>query len=136
MRLDPLPTELFADWWPLVASYAEQMASRFPDDWPVEETQRQAANGSMVLWLVRDGNERLGVIGTHVHVKPSGKRYLSVSWAAGRDHGKWARMADEVIGAHGRRNGCSAMVIEGRIGWARALEGYRPKRWPILVKEL
>lgn len=136
MRLDPLPRELFADWWPLVASYAEQMATRFPDDWPVEETQRQAANGDMVLWLVRDGHEHLGAIGTHVHVQPSGKRLLSISWAAGREHGKWARMAADALEEHGRRNGCTASVIEGRVGWARALDGYHPKRWSILVKEL
>jgi hypothetical protein len=134
----PLPAELLGEWWPHVAGYAEQMATRFPDDWPTEETKRQAGNGTLVLWLVWDkaSRERFGAIGTHIHLKPSGRRILSVSWAAGRQHRKWARLADDVIAAYGRANGCQVMAIEGRGGWARAVDGYRSRPWSILTKEL
>jgi len=71
-----------------------------------------------------------------IHIKPSGRKLLSLSWAAGRDHGKWARMAADTLEAYGRAEGCTLSVIEGRVGWARALEGYQPKRWSVLTKEL
>lgn len=138
MNLIPLPAELFADWWPHVSSYAAQMEKRFPDDWPVAETQKQAGNGSLLLWLVWDQGtrEHFGAVGTHIHIKPSGRKLLSISWAAGRDHGKWARMAADTLEAYGREQGCTLSVIEGRGGWARPLEGYRPKRWSVLTKEI
>ncbi len=138
MKLVPLPAVLFGEWWPHVVPYAEQMASRFPDDWPVEETARQARDGTLVLWMVWDEDcwEHLGAIGTHIMVKPSGKRVLSISWAAGRQHRKWARLAADILAEHGRKEACSVIAIEGRGGWLRSLDWYRPQRWSILTKEL
>lgn len=138
MNLLPLPAELLSEWWPVVSTYAAQMERRFPDDWPVAETLRQASNGTLVLWLVwdQDSHEHFGAIGTHIHVKPSGRKLLSLSWAAGRQHGKWARMAADTLEAYGRKEGCSRAVIEGRAGWSRALQGYDPQRWAVLTKEL
>lgn len=138
MILFALPPAQVAEWWPVVVGYASQMELRFPDDWPIAETRRQAEAAKLVLWLVWDAelHEHFGAVGTHIHVKPSGRKLLSISWAAGREHGKWARMAADTLEAHGRAEGCVASVIEGRVGWARALEGYRPQRWAVLTKDL
>lgn len=114
------------------------MALRFPDDWPIEETERQAKDGSLLLWMVWDDDrtEHLGAVGTHVMVKPSGKRLVSISWAAGREHRKWARMAADALEEYARQQNCTTIAIEGRGGWLRSVEGYRPVKWSVLAKEL
>lgn len=138
MILFALPPARIDEWWAVVEPYARQMERRFPDDWPIAETRRQASSAALVLWLVWEPETQtsFGAIGTQIHVKPSGRKLLSISWAAGREHGKWARMASDTLDAYGRETGCTEAVIEGRAGWARAVEGYQPKRWSILVKEL
>ena len=45
MILIPLPPDQLAPLAPLLRPFAEQMAGRFPDDWPVPEIVRQARAG-------------------------------------------------------------------------------------------
>lgn len=137
MRLVPISADRIDEAWAIIKPYAQQMADRFPDDWPLSEIQREAREGTLLLWLVWSDEERqhFGVVGTFVLVKPSGKRVLEVAIAAGVDHGQWVHCITQ-LEDDARRRDCSSMLIRGRAGWARSLKDYRVEKDVLLTKEL
>ena len=138
MTLYPLPREEVPAAMDIIDDHARQMAERFPDDWPVEETIRRSTQGDMQLWIVWSEEERkvYAVIGTEVRVAPSGKRVMTVIMAAGREHELWTAMVVERLEEHARHNACTELKIDGRVGWARSLPHYKATHWVSLSREL
>lgn len=138
MILFPVPRESLSDWWPVVLPFAEIMAKRFPDDWPTEETLRQARD-TLALWLALEPEERTAyaAAGTKIIRKPSGKTVLVIRWCAGRQVDRWAHLL-RGFEDYGRENGCTAIEIEpgSRAGWKRAFPDYRARPSVMLTKEL
>lgn len=134
-----IPLRDLAHFWPLVLPFAEQMAQRFPDDWPAAEILRQAEVGTLQLWLAIDPASRtpLAAAGTRIGDKPSGRRVMAIAWLAGRDRRRWLPLLAE-LEACARLNRCAAIEIEpqSRAGWQRALPGYRARPTVHLSKEL
>lgn len=137
MHLVPIDRDHLAEAWPVIAPFAAQMADQFPDDYPVSEIARAAGAGELLLWVVWDelAKEAFGVVGTTVIDKPSGRRFLDVSLAAGHNHERWVHCIAQ-LEDHGREMGCQVASVLGRTGWARALTDYTVGRMAILTKEL
>jgi hypothetical protein len=133
-----LPLDQIEAAWPLIEPDAVQMAERFPDDFPPGEIKKMAQEGRFVLWVVWEETtkEYFGVVATCVARKPSGKKFLIIEAAAGRDHDKWVHLIP-TLEDYGRSNGCTRIEFRGRSGWARRLPDYKLERGePILHKEL
>lgn len=137
MILVPLPPPQLAVAWPLARPFAEQMARRFPDDWPLPEILRRAAAGTLLLWLAFEPAEGRahGLVGTEISLKPSGRRVLSVSLAASDALQRSIHLLAE-LERHGARHGCHYAEVRGRAGWARLLPDYRATRDVLLRKDL
>lgn len=137
MQLIPVPPDRIAALWPLIHPFAEQMAERFPDDWPPHELRRRAESGLMLLWLVRppESETPSGLVGTELHAKPSGRRGLVIAFAAGSDHRRALAVMPE-LERYGASLGCDFIEIRGRSGWGRHLEDYRVTPGVVLKKEL
>lgn len=137
MQLIPVPPDRIAALWPVILPFAEQMAARFPDDWPPAELRRRAEAGLLVLWLIRppEGGAPNALVGTEIHAKPSGRRALSIAFAAGGDHLRSLAVVP-ALERYGAAMGCDFVEIRGRAGWGRHLTDYRATPGVILKKDL
>lgn len=137
MKLVRLPADGLEHAWPLLAPFVEQMAARFPDDWPVRETWRKGLTGELAFWVIWEPDEKkaYGVCGTRLGEKPSGKKVLVIELVSGAEHTRWTHLISE-LEDYATANGCQRVEIHGRGGWARSLPGYRFQREPLLTKEL
>ncbi len=137
MQLIAIPAEHLGATWALIAPFAEKIAARFPDEWPVATIAEAAAARDLQLWLVWDANAKrpLGCVGTRIIAKPSGKRILDIAWMAGEDRKRWMSLL-AIIEDHARDEGCASVSFVGRRGWAPDLPGYRVKRLAAYEKEL
>jgi len=137
--LYPVPLEALERWWPIILPFAEQMASRFPDDWPVNETLRQARGDYLKIWVALDPDTRRiwAAAGTKILIKASGKRVLAIRWLAGKQRHRWLHLLQELEN-YGRFNGCTEILIEpgSRAGWQKVLPGYRERPTIQLTKSL
>ena len=70
------------------------------------------------LFAVLDGDELLAVATAWFDV---GEMRVEVKLVGGRDHRRWLKELDEVIGATARRAGARSMVAIGRTGWTKSL---------------
>lgn len=70
-------------------------------------------------WLL----DCVGLAFTELGVYPSGRKVMEVTLCAGEGVNGWVNGLDQ-IEADAREKGCSQMLINGRRGWARVLNGY------------
>lgn len=130
------PDEVSVSWRGL-APFVEKMAEREPDTWPAHEQKRAAEAGDIDLWLVwsEEDNKALGILATRLALKASGARWMTVPFAAGEQHERWAVEAEEHATELARLNHCTAVESYARDGWSRAVPGYR-RTGSIYRKEL
>lgn len=138
MNLHPLTVAEFYAFAPVIAPLIDQMAERFPDDWPKAETVRQVDLGLLRMWLVFTPPQRepVAMVGTEVGRKPSGRRFCSVTWTAGSRHKEWAADVVAILMQQAQADGCDVFSIDGRAGWGRALPSLTERRWVSLSREL
>lgn len=136
MNVQPLTPELAEQTWFWLEPWANQLADRFPDDWPVEELKGQIKDQVVVPWIIWDSesNECFGLGLTEIRETWSGKSSLKV-FATGKEHEKWVGLIT-VLEDYARKNGCSKVEIFGRVGWKRSLPDYRQEKFALLTKEL
>jgi hypothetical protein len=70
-----------------------------------------------VLWVALDGDELLGV--ATARLTEDGD--CEVVLVGGRDHEKWVKELNEVLGAEARIAGAKRLVASGRRGWVKTL---------------
>jgi hypothetical protein len=128
IRIDPSSVHQF---WPLVKQliYIAMKRSDLGSFWYVEQC---VLNGSMALWLVRDGQIKAAVV-TEIFKNEWGCAGVIVA-CGGQNMSKWLHLIDG-IEDHFRAEGCTKSRIHGRNGWERKLPDYRRKR-VVLEKEL
>ena len=122
--------------WPLIESFINQLADRFPDDWPVPVLKDQIANRIVVPWIIWDeeAKETFGLSLTEIHVKPSNRKMLHIH-VVGRDPKRWVGLLPE-LEEYGRQQGADGVEIVGRQGWERSLPDYARERLALFTKEL
>lgn len=80
--------------------------------------------GKGLLWVVWDGSMFVCAVVTSLEPHLSGLS-CRVAACGGNGMGEWLHHMVE-IEDYARREGCVKVWLEGRKGWSRALEGYRP----------
>lgn len=70
------------------------------------------------LFAVLDGDELLAAATAWFNAD---ENYVEVKLVGGRDHTRWLKELDEVIGAAASRAGARTLVAIGRAGWSKSL---------------
>lgn len=100
---------LLWDRWPEAEALLEPARAR--GDFPTVIEPDEA------LFVVIDGDELLAAATAWL----STDKYVEVKLVGGRDHRRWLKQMDEVIGAAARQAGAVRMVAIGRVGWTKIL---------------
>ena len=136
MRLDPLTPGQVIDHWEQLQGFVLQMERRFPDDWNVPHFVAQVEQKLLKAWIAHDEGKTYALVGTELRLKPSGRLFLMVTFAAGKEHEKWTKGGMATLEEYAREQGCSTVEVYGRSGWAKELTGFRKLQIDILRKEL
>jgi hypothetical protein len=123
LRLEPIaPWEAHASWPAIVGRVAECGVAagdlRSPGEW-LERIQSKDAQ----LWLVRKGQNIVGVVITEIYDTRRGKT-CAMPVTAADDMVAAIPVVLDVIGRWAREHDCKRLEGVGRKGWARALKAY------------
>lgn len=97
---------------------------------PVEDGVLQ---GFSLLWLAWDGEQVKAAAVTSI-AQTEWRRVCEIVACGGHDRDQWLMLL-RTIEQYAKADGCSAMRIIGRKGWARALPDYQVKRF-IMEKDI
>jgi hypothetical protein len=102
---------------------------RFADgEFTLEEARESVRQGRFQLWLAWDATQRraFGAGVTEIFDYPRKRVCFLVLWASEAPRAAWLDGLDTVE-RWAKEQGCAAMRLLGRKGWARVLDGYRPQ---------
>lgn len=119
--------------WPLVGEFIEAACMKFGE--PLTSDLRDDLDtGAALLWAAWDGEAFKAAATTMLVPQQTGDLVCHITTCGGTDREQWI---DLMAGIEdwARQEGCGAVRITGRKGWARALRGYRPER-VVLAKAL
>jgi hypothetical protein len=71
------------------------------------------------VFAVLDGDELLAVATAWFDV---GRKLVEVKLVGGRDHRRWLKNLDNMIGAMARDAGATRLIAIGRLGWLKKLQ--------------
>lgn len=103
---------LLWDRWPEAEAYLEPARAR--GDFP------SCLGTNEALFVVLDGDELLAAATAWL----STDRYVEVKLIGGRDHRRWLKALDDVIGAAAVEAGATRLLAIGRLGWWKAIKPY------------
>lgn len=139
MQLIALFDDAWAAAWETIAPFAQKMAERFPDDWPMRVIVEAAAEKSLLLWAAwdEDAKKVRALVGTRIVQKPNGELWLDIPlMGADDERDLWLPLIGK-IEEYARASGCTKVCFEGREGWAKRLPDYRVyRRFAVLQKDL
>lgn len=118
--------------WPQV----EPLFERFATDTQtttVEIMRDKVLSKEAQLWCYAEQGEIIGIGLTEIYEHHKG-RFCRI-WAICGHLEPYLQDLAHAIEAWASSIGCNAIEINGRRGWAKALEGYRPKAW-VIEKDL
>jgi hypothetical protein len=134
MQLACVPPERVGEFWPLARRYVHAAMDRVGLQ-SARDVEFDVRTGHKLLWLVVEDDKVRGAIVTRL-MNNGPERVLEIT-ALGADvsAAKPRLSLIEKLEDFARAEGCAAVRITGRRGWARALRGYRTKA-VILEREL
>lgn len=102
--------------WPFVSGWVD--AALMESHSPVElgAIRGKIASRDMQLWGVRAGSETVGAVVTEIYGTT-----CAIPYVAGKGLSDWLHLLI-VIEAWAKRNGCTRLEGNGRVGWERALK--------------
>jgi hypothetical protein len=136
MRLDPLTPGQVIDHWDQLQGFALQMERRYPDDWPVHYFLAQIDSGEMQAWIAHEDGLTYALVGTSLVIKPSGRRFMWIRYASGKEQNRWRRVLVERIEELAREKNCDVLDASGRDGWVPGLPDFKVISGRLLRKEL
>ncbi len=118
--------------WPLVshlirAAMHKGRISEFAD------VERAVLEGAQLLWVAADTRAIWAAAVTQL-THANGERFCTIVACGGRERARWLPLKAE-LEAFAKAEGCAAIRIHGRRGWAREFPDYRLTRI-LLEKEL
>jgi hypothetical protein len=118
--------------WPLVAHLirAAMRKGRLSE---LDDVERGVRAGRMLLWVAADTRAIWAAAVTELHVV-NGEKLCTIVACGGRERARWLPLKAE-LEAFARAEGCRAVRIHGRRGWAREFPDYRLTRI-MLEKEI
>lgn len=123
-KLVQVPADQLSAAWPLVTEHLAQMQRASRGKLSLDDIAGFLVAGNFNLWIVLDGSDHLATVITELIQYPQ-RRVCRVNCCVGEHRQKWIHLLAE-IEAWGRANGCAAMEIIARKGWARVLHEYQP----------
>ena len=87
---------------------------------------RAVLSGNALLWIACDGGRIHAAAVTELSAV-AGERFCTITACGGSGRAQWLPLIAE-LEDYARREGCAAMRIFGRTGWARVLPDYRVSR--------
>jgi hypothetical protein len=130
IELDQVTPDLIGECWWALEPLFQQAIEAVSTDWTTDFIRSEAEASRMMLWAIYERDKPLpllGAAGTSIrHVR--GEKVSVIAHCAGRDMSRWLGPVLEKFEALAKANGCSRIECEGRLGWSRALPGYKPVR--------
>ena len=111
--------------WPLVSHLvsAAMEKGRISE---IADVERAVLAGDALLWVVTDTRAIWAAAVTQIAYL-AGQKLCTIVACGGRERARWLRLKSE-LEAYAKQEGCTAMRIHGRRGWARLLSDYRLTR--------
>ena len=118
--------------WPLVAHHirAAMRKGRISE---FADVERGVRAGTLLLWVAADSRAIWAAAVTQL-TRANGERFCTIVACGGRERARWLPLKSE-LEAFARAEGCRALRIYGRRGWARQFPDYKLTRI-LLEKEL
>jgi hypothetical protein len=132
LRLICVAPEQVARVWPLVAHLIRAAMDRGRIS-AFADVERGVLGGAMLLWIAAD-TRAIAAAAVTVISSLNGERLCTIVACGGRERMRWLPLRHE-LEAFARAEGCRAIRIWGRRGWARECPDYRLTRI-LLEKEL
>lgn len=124
-----VPPDRVNDIWPYAADYLRAAVDRC-GDWTLTDIRAELDRAYLQLWIVWDGSVAAAAV-TELDNVPRGRVCRVVACGG---HADW-REAIKPIEQFAKNEGCTAMRIHGRAGWARLFRSYEIE-WVALEKRL
>lgn len=118
--------------WPYVVRFIGSALERSASDFTIERIKQKIDSGQSYLWIIWDG-ELLAAGTTELNALENGRKLCVITTWAGKDMENWDHLFGQ-LEDYARAEGCAAMRICGRQGWARRLKA-RGWRQPYIVLE-
>lgn len=120
----PVPPEKLAAAWDHLSAHIEKLAEITYGRLTTDDIRKHIEAGNFQLWaVVGEDNQLLAVVTTEIIQYPQ-RRACRVVGCVGENRGKWIHLFDE-IQDWARSQGCAAMEIFARKGWAKVLPDFR-----------
>lgn len=118
-----VPRDTLAQAWPHVGAHVEKMAEATRGKLSVADIRGRIEREECQLWVVLEGSALLASVTTEIIVYPQ-RKVARILGCVGEHRAKWVHLIAE-IQDWARANGCAAMEIVARKGWARALPDFQ-----------
>jgi hypothetical protein len=118
--------------WPLV-SHLIRAAMRKGRISEFADVERAVLDGAQLLWVAADRQAIWAAAVTQL-ARANGEKLCTIVACGGRERARWLPLKAE-LERFAKAEGCAAIRIHGRRGWARELPDYRLTRI-LLEKEL
>lgn len=110
MNIGAVPDPIHWDRWPEAKALLEPAKARGDFETVIDPDE--------ALWAIMDGDKLLAVATAWL----SPEHYVEVKLIGGKDHPRWLRELDDLIGAAAKQAGATRMIAIGRLGWWRELK--------------
>ena len=115
-----------------IAPWVSEAIEDFGTCWTLPDVRARLADGTLQLWLIKDGARSIGIICTEVYDTARGKTCaLPIVYCEDMAASIAGVLTD--IEAWARSIGCVRLQGEGRRGWERAL---RPLGWKTITTQV
>ena len=123
MNLIGIPQSTVGIMWSRVEPFIARVSGNTVADYSPGDIQAGVSSGEMQLWAVVSGPEVLAAVVTRLN-ETSKRKVCEIIYAGSADKvGDWGFVI-EGIEEWARDAGCSRVMLAGRKGWLRALQGY------------
>jgi hypothetical protein len=119
--------------WPLVAPLIGAAMRKGSSAEDAAEVERAVLAGEQLLWVAAEGAQIWAAAATQLSAA-DGRRICTIVACGGRERARWLPLK-AALEDFAKAEGCSAIRIHGRRGWARELPDYRLTRI-LLEKDL
>lgn len=116
--------------WPHVRAFIETAFQKGRGDENPDVIEAEVRAGRSLLWVVWDGAGLLAAATTRIIEAPM-RKYCLITSCGGRELPRWLAFITDLEN-YARGEGCAALRIEGREGWAKMFPAYHQ---PYIVLE-
>lgn len=116
--------------WPLIEPFLQKGIDRVATRWTTAEYREGAKDGHLHLWIVHESGEPRQILGVGIvqFYRTNKGLIAKVVGFGGKHLRRWYAPTLVTFEAMAKEHGVYSIEIEGRLGWARSLPGFKPAR--------